>query len=113
MYGDPSRADHQSRYFGFLRGLSREATKGFSYDYALVAYYRTVDYRRCRGLVLSAPGERDPREARRHADVGSRSDFSLMNQTSVIAAALIVGFVIFVTMRGELPKYLAVIGLGG
>jgi len=36
-----------------------------------------------------------------------------MNQTSVIAAALIVGFVIFVTMRGELPKYLAVIGLGG
>jgi hypothetical protein len=33
-------------------------------------------------------------------------------QTSTIAFALIVGFVVFVTVRGELPKYLGVIGLG-
>jgi len=34
-----------------------------------------------------------------------------MNQTSVMAAALLIGFIVFITMRGELPKYLAVIGL--
>lgn len=34
-----------------------------------------------------------------------------MNQTSIIAAALIVGFVVFITIRGELPKYLAVLGI--
>jgi hypothetical protein len=34
-----------------------------------------------------------------------------MDQTSIIAAALIVGFIVFITMRGELPKYLAVIGI--
>jgi len=34
-----------------------------------------------------------------------------MNQTSIIAAALIVGFIVFITTRGELPKYLAVLGL--
>jgi hypothetical protein len=34
-----------------------------------------------------------------------------VDQTSIIAAALIVGFIVFITMRGELPKYLAVIGI--
>jgi len=34
-----------------------------------------------------------------------------MSQTSIIAAALIAGFIVFITTRGELPKYLAVIGL--
>lgn len=31
-----------------------------------------------------------------------------MNQTSAIAAALVIGFVVFITVRGELPAYLAV-----
>lgn len=35
-----------------------------------------------------------------------------MNQSSSIAAALIVGFIVFITIRGELSKYLAVLGLG-
>lgn len=35
-----------------------------------------------------------------------------MPQTSTIAAALIVGFIVFITVRGELPKYLAILGLG-
>jgi hypothetical protein len=34
-------------------------------------------------------------------------------QTSVIFFALLVGFVVFITLRGELPAYLYVIGLGG
>jgi hypothetical protein len=34
-----------------------------------------------------------------------------MNQNSIIAFALLVGFVVFVTMRGELQRYLSVIGL--
>lgn len=34
-----------------------------------------------------------------------------MPQTSTIAFALLVGFVVFVTVRGELPKYFAVIGI--
>jgi hypothetical protein len=34
-----------------------------------------------------------------------------VDQTSIIAAALIVGFIVYVTTKGELPKYLAVIGL--
>lgn len=34
-----------------------------------------------------------------------------MNQNSIIAFALLVGFVVFVTMRGELQQYLAVVGL--
>jgi hypothetical protein len=34
-----------------------------------------------------------------------------MNQTSTIAAALIIGFIVYITVKGELPKYLAVIGL--
>ena len=35
-----------------------------------------------------------------------------MSQSSVIAFFLMAGFLVFVTMRGELPKYAAVIGLG-
>lgn len=34
-----------------------------------------------------------------------------MNQTSAIAAALIIAFVVFVTVRGELPCYLEVLGI--
>lgn len=34
-----------------------------------------------------------------------------MDQTSIIAAALIVGFIVFITMRGELKSYLVVIGI--
>jgi len=33
-------------------------------------------------------------------------------QTSTIAFALIIGFIVFITVRGELPTYLGVIGLG-
>lgn len=35
-----------------------------------------------------------------------------MSQSSTIAFFLIVGFLVFVTMRGELPAYAAVLGLG-
>lgn len=35
-----------------------------------------------------------------------------MPQTSSIAAALIVGFIVFITVRGELSKYIAVLGIG-
>lgn len=34
-----------------------------------------------------------------------------MSNTSIIAAALLIGFIVFVTMRGELTKYLQVIGI--
>lgn len=34
-----------------------------------------------------------------------------MDQTSIIAAALIVGFIVFITTRGELPAYLKVVGI--
>jgi hypothetical protein len=34
-----------------------------------------------------------------------------MSQTSTIAAYLIVGFIVFIVIRGELPKYRAVIGI--
>lgn len=33
-------------------------------------------------------------------------------QTSSIAFALIVGFLVFITVRGELPAYLATVGIG-
>lgn len=33
----------------------------------------------------------------------------MIPQTSTIAFALIVGFVVFVTVRGELPKYIGVL----
>jgi hypothetical protein len=36
-----------------------------------------------------------------------------MNQTSVIFFGLLVGFIVFITIRGELAGYLAVIGLEG
>lgn len=34
-----------------------------------------------------------------------------MNQTGVIMAALVIGFIVFITTKGELIKYLAVIGI--
>jgi hypothetical protein len=35
-----------------------------------------------------------------------------VSQSSTIAFFLLAGFVVFITMRGELPKYAAVVGLG-
>lgn len=34
-----------------------------------------------------------------------------MNQSTIIFGALIFGFIMFVTVKGELPQYLAVMGL--
>ncbi len=34
-----------------------------------------------------------------------------MSQSSVISAFLIIGFLVFITARGELPKYLQVLGI--
>lgn len=34
-----------------------------------------------------------------------------MSQSSIIAAALVIGFVVYVTIKGQLPAYLAVIGI--
>jgi hypothetical protein len=31
-----------------------------------------------------------------------------MSQTSLIAGALVIGFVVFITIKGELPAYIAV-----
>lgn len=36
-----------------------------------------------------------------------------MSQTSIIAGALIIAYIVFVTVRGELPAYLAMLGVGG
>lgn len=35
-----------------------------------------------------------------------------MSQSSKIAFALLIGFIVYITVRGELPAYLCVIGLG-
>lgn len=35
-----------------------------------------------------------------------------MSQTSTIAFFLLAGFLIYVTMRGELPAYAGVVGIG-
>jgi len=34
-----------------------------------------------------------------------------MNQSSVIAFGLLVGFIVFITVKGELRSYLATVGL--
>jgi len=34
-----------------------------------------------------------------------------MSQSSIIAAGLLVGFIVFITAKGELQKYLATVGL--
>lgn len=34
-----------------------------------------------------------------------------MSQNSIIAVSLLIGFIVFITVRGELPKYLQVLGL--
>jgi hypothetical protein len=36
-----------------------------------------------------------------------------VGQTNTIAIALVAAFAIYITVRGELPSYLAVVGLGG
>lgn len=36
-----------------------------------------------------------------------------MSQSSKLAFALLIGFVVFIIVRGEGPAYLSVIGLGG
>lgn len=36
-----------------------------------------------------------------------------MNQTNWIAAYLLIGFVVYVTVKGQLSQYLQVLGLGG
>jgi hypothetical protein len=36
-----------------------------------------------------------------------------MSQSSVIAAGLLIGFIVYITIKGELDSYLAVIGLKG
>lgn len=35
-----------------------------------------------------------------------------MSQTTKIAFALFIGYIVFVTMKGQLPAYMAVVGLG-
>lgn len=35
-----------------------------------------------------------------------------MSQSSITAAALVIAFLIFITVRGELPKYLGAFGIG-
>ena len=34
-----------------------------------------------------------------------------MSQTSIIAGVLVLGFIVFITTKGELPKDLAVLGI--
>ncbi len=34
-----------------------------------------------------------------------------MSQTSIIAGVLVLGFIVFITTKGELPTYLAVLGI--
>lgn len=34
-----------------------------------------------------------------------------MTQTSTIAVFLLIGFIVFITFRGELSQYLAVVGI--
>lgn len=34
-----------------------------------------------------------------------------MNQSSSIFGALVIGFIVFITVRGELAKYLQVLGI--
>lgn len=34
-----------------------------------------------------------------------------MDQTSIIVGALLLGFIVFIVTKGELSKYLAVIGI--
>jgi hypothetical protein len=36
-----------------------------------------------------------------------------VSQTSIIAGSLIIAYIVFVTVRGELPAYLSVLGVGG
>ena len=46
------------------------------------------------------------------SDYGSFLGGAMQSQTSVTAAALVVAFVIFITVRGELPYYFGALGIG-
>lgn len=35
-----------------------------------------------------------------------------MSQSTIVFGSLIFAFLVFITVRGELPKYMAVVGLG-
>jgi hypothetical protein len=35
-----------------------------------------------------------------------------MSQSNIIVGALVIAFLVFISVRGELPKYLTVVGLG-
>jgi hypothetical protein len=35
-----------------------------------------------------------------------------MNQSTIIAGAIVLGYIVFITLRGELPCYLKVLGIG-
>lgn len=35
-----------------------------------------------------------------------------MNQTSVIAVSILIAYIVFITTRGELQQYLAIVGIG-
>jgi hypothetical protein len=34
-----------------------------------------------------------------------------MDQTSIIFGCLVIGFIVFITLRGQLPAYLKVLGI--
>jgi hypothetical protein len=36
-----------------------------------------------------------------------------MSQTSIIAGALVIAYIVYVTVKGELPAYLSMLGIGG
>lgn len=70
----------------------------------MVAYRSTYRTGLCAGL-LDAPA--------RKGDTGEDLPANVLavSQTSIIAGVLIAGFIVFITTRGELPKYLQVIGV--
>jgi hypothetical protein len=36
-----------------------------------------------------------------------------MSQTSIIAGALVIAYIVYITVKSELPAYLAMLGIGG
>jgi hypothetical protein len=46
--------------------------------------------------------------------VGSLSDWRLKamgNQSGVIFGAVVIGFIVYIVLRGQLPQYLALVGI--
>ena len=77
-----------------------------------MAYRRASADRLRDWLLVAEAGDSDSRKDRDRARVLTRSvGVNLVDQTSIIAAALIVGFIVYITIKGELPKYLAIIGV--